>query len=131
MKKVSLILTDSKGFVLNEYSVNVVNNRQSVILVIDDREYYIDDNGELILHSQPHDIFIVTYGDNDKQNLLTYTLRARNDKEALRQAMLNTEFYNKLDMKTFDKKYLKAYKVKFYKNSDIGKVMYFEGDPKI
>jgi len=124
MKKVTLISLDSKGFVIDEYSVNVVNNTQSVMLVIDDYEYYVRDNGELKLCSQPHDIFIVTYGEND--NLLTYTLRARDDREALRQAMLHSDFLQKLNELNFDVKRLQAYKPKYYDTLEIGKVRYYE-----
>jgi hypothetical protein len=134
MKKVSLILYDSRGFVVDEYNVTLINKTQLVSLVIDDHEYYVRDNGELTLRSQPHDVFVVMYENplvGYKGNMVTYCLRARDDREAMRQALLNTDFQNKINMANFDKKYLTAYKPKIYKVDEIGKINYYEGDPRL
>jgi len=56
------------------------------------------------------------------------TLEANNEEQAKEKAMQNKEFTGYIFMKYFDGKYLKAYKpTGLYV---IGKVEYFEGDPR-
>lgn len=135
MNIVRLEILDEKGFVKEEFKALIEEkSNNQITLIIGDKEYYFLSDGEMFLNKRPHDAFVVCYANplvGDKGNALYYTCRARNDKDAIRQAMLNTEFLGYINMQNYDKKYLTAYKPKIYDKQDIGKVRYYEGDPRL
>jgi len=65
----------------------------------------------------------------NKGEAVYITLEAENEDMAKDKAMKNKEFSGYIFMKYFDKKFLKAYKP--IGNYVIGKVEYYEGDPRL
>lgn len=65
----------------------------------------------------------------DKGEALYMTVEAKNEREAKHKAMGNEEFTKHIYFKYYDEKYLVAYPATG--NYVIGKVLYFEGDPRL
>jgi hypothetical protein len=65
----------------------------------------------------------------DKGEAVYITLEANSEEEAKDKAMANKEFTKYIFMKYYDRKYLTAYKPQG--NYVIGKIQYFEGDPRL
>ena len=135
MKLLELTVQDKNGLVIEKVNWNMGDTKDmELTLVIDNKEYTFNNNGELLPLSKPHEIWKVRYSNplvGDKGEALYYTCKARNDKHAITQAMRCNEFMDKIYMKHFDFKYFDAYKPKHPKKEEIGKVEYFEGDPRL
>ena len=135
MKNVEVMVTDDRGFATQEVRWQLTKNDKQLVLVIDEREYYFNDEGELFLNKKKLEVWKVCYSNplvGYKGEALYFTCRARSNTHAIRQAMHCNEFVDKIYMKHFDKKYLKAWKAgKDYKTTEINSVQYYEGDPRL
>jgi hypothetical protein len=135
MKQVEISIIDKNGFALEEARWSLDENKlHEIILIIGKREYFFDDSGELFLNARPYDVWTVCYGNplaGNKGEALYYNCRARDNKDAIRQAMRCGEFTEKILMKYFDFKYFKTFKPQFPKEEEIGKVQFYEGDPRL
>jgi len=135
MKLLELTVQDKNGLVVERVNWNMGDTKgMELTLVIDDKEYSFDNEGELFMQPKPHEVWDVCYSNplvGDKGEALYYTCLARNNKHAIQQAMRCSEFVDKIYMKHFDYKYFNAFKPKFPEKEEIGKVRYFEGDPRL
>lgn len=124
---VKLEIQDDKGCVREESQTMFIDEKsnETITLIIGEREYYFLSDGQMFLNKQPFDVFVVMYNNPEAIDgpALTYTLRARNDRDAMRQALLHTEFLSYLNMRNFDKKFLSAHKPKIYSKEELGKVV--------
>jgi hypothetical protein len=134
MKKVEISLIDHMGFVVDSVKWTVNDKHKNFILLeIDDNHWMFDENG--LKEGMPKkEIWTVCYENSIvgyKGEALYYTCKALTDKDAINQAMRCEEFFSKIYMKHFDFKYFKAFKPQYPQKDEIGKVQYFEGDPRL
>ena len=66
----------------------------------------------------------------EKGECLYYTLEAKDEEHAKEKSMKHKPFTDKIWMKHFNKKYLHAFIPKG-KDIEVGKVEYYEGDPRL
>lgn len=78
------------------------------------------------------DIWMVKYSNpfvGYKGEAVYIAVNAENEEQAKDEAMEHGKFTSHIFMKYFDKKYLTAYKAK--RDEIVGRVQYFEGDPRL